>query len=308
MSAAPDILDEAAEWLVTLHAGSVSTEDRQAWMAWRARSAAHEQAWQRAEQLLGTLGGVPAALAMPALDRTRARRAALAKLAALLAVAPAAWGAWRWSESEGWTADYRSATGERREIRLDDGTRLTLDTGAAVDVRYDATQRIVVLRAGNLHITTASDPRPFEIHTRDGRLRALGTRFTVALRDGHSRLAVEEGAVRVTTEHDSQVVQAGEQTAFSGRGIDSPATRDPAASAWTRGMLMADGMPLGELIAELSRYRRGITRCDPAVARLRVSGTFPLADTDRSLAMLAATYPLRVATRLGGYWVSVGPL
>ncbi|MGB3436271.1 FecR/PupR family sigma factor regulator, partial [Achromobacter sp.] len=57
MSALDDsILDQAAEWLVVMHAGAVSAEDRRAWMNWRARSAAHEQAWLRAERLLGTLG------------------------------------------------------------------------------------------------------------------------------------------------------------------------------------------------------------------------------------------------------------
>lgn len=308
MSAMDDsILDEAAEWLVVMHAGAVSTEDRRAWMDWRARSAAHEQAWLRAERLLGTLGGLPPALAMPALNRPGSRRAALAKLAALLAVAPTAWGAWRWSESEGWTADYRSATGERRELRLDDGTRLTLDTASAVDVRYDSSQRTLVLRAGEIQIETAGDSRPFEVHTRDGRLRALGTRFTVRMQDEDTRLAVQEGAVRIATAHDTQVLNAGQQTAFSARRIDAAVTLDPAAIAWTRGMLLADGMPLGALVAELGRYRKGVTRCDPAVAALRVSGTFPLADTDRSLAMLAATYPVTVATRLGGYWVTVGP-
>ncbi|WYX12355.1 hypothetical protein WJ978_13795 [Achromobacter xylosoxidans] len=72
-------------------------------------------------------------------------------------------------------------------------------------------------------------------------------------------------------------------------------------------MLLADGQALGDVVAELARYRRGVVRCDPAVARLRVSGTFPLADTDRALAMLAATYPVAIASRLGGYWILVGP-
>lgn len=300
------LLDEAAEWLVALHAGAISTETRQAWMAWRARSPAHEHAWQRAERLMARLGDMPAALAMPALDRPRARRAALAKLAALLAVAPAAWGAWRWSDAEGWTADYRSATGERRDIRLDDGTRLTLNTGSAVDIRYDASQRTVLLRAGEIHIETAGDARPFEVRTRDGVLRALGTRFNVRQQDDHTRLAVQEGAVRVTTSQDLRVVQAGEQADVSARGIDA-APLDPAATAWTQGMLLADGQALGDVVAELARYRRGVVRCDPAVARLRVSGTFPLADTDRALAMLAATYPVAIASRLGGYWILVGP-
>lgn len=307
MSAANNpILDEAAEWLVVLHAGTVSADDHRAWMAWRARSPAHEHAWQRAERLMGQLGNMPAALAMPALDRPRARRAALAKLAALLVAAPAAWGAWRWSDAEGWTADYRSATGERRDLRLDDGTRLTLNTGSAVDIRYDAGQRTVLLRSGEIHIETAADPRPFEVRTRDGTLRALGTRFTVRQQDDHTQLAVQEGAVRITTGQDQRVLPAGEQADFSARGIDS-APLSPASGAWLQGMLLADAMPLGEVVAELARYRKGVTRCDPAVAHLRVSGTFPLADTDRALAMLAATYPVAVASRLGGYWVTLGP-
>lgn len=301
------LLDEAADWLVVMHAGAVSDQDRQAWLDWRARSAAHEQAWQRAERLLDTLGGVPAALAMPALDRPRTRRAAIAKMAALLLVAPAAWGAWRWSEAEGWTADYRSATGERRDIRLSDGTRLTLNTASAVDVRYDADGRTVLLRAGEIHIDTASDPRPFEVQTRDGTLRALGTRFIVRQEAEQTRLAVLEGAVRISNAREQRVIQAGEQTTFSARRIDAIVPASAADAAWTQGMLLADGMPLGRLIAELARYRKGVLRCDPAIAALRVSGAFPLGDTDRSLAMLAATYPVTVASRLGGYWVTLGP-
>lgn len=299
------ILDEAADWLVVMHAGTVSPQEHQAWLSWRARSDAHEQAWQRAERLMGTLGSMPAALAMPALDRPRARRATLAKLAALLLAAPAAWGAWRWSEAEGWAADYRSATGERRDIRLADGTRLTLNTASAVDVRYDAGQRTLLLRAGEIHIDTAADPRPFEVITRDGALRALGTRFTVRQADDGTHLAVLQGAVRITNARALRVINAGEQATFSTERISPTEPASPATSAWTQGMLLADGMPLGVLAAELARYRKGVLRCDPSVATLRVSGAFPLADTDRALAMLAATYPVVVASRLGGYWVTL---
>jgi transmembrane sensor len=63
-------------------------------------------------------------------------------------------------------------------------------------------------------------------------------------------------------------------------------------------------MPLGEWVAELGRYRRGVLRCDPAVAGLRVSGAFPLDDTDRALQLLADTFPVRHVWRTR-YWVSV---
>jgi transmembrane sensor len=41
------------------------------------------------------------------------------------------------------------------------------------------------------------------------------------------------------------------------------------------------------------------------VRALRVSGSFPLGDTDRTLTMLASTYPVDVQTRMRGYWITV---
>ena len=63
---------------------------------------------------------------------------------------------------------------------------------------------------------------------------------------------------------------------------------------------------LDRVIAELARYRRGHLSCDPAVAGLRVSGSFPLNDTDRALALLSQTLPVRLQgfTR---YWLQIVP-
>lgn len=93
------VLDEAAEWLMRLHDSGATDADRAACERWRQADPQHALAWERAERLLGKLGGLPAGLAMPALDRPRShraqRRAAVARLAALLAVAPAGWLAWQ---------------------------------------------------------------------------------------------------------------------------------------------------------------------------------------------------------------------
>ncbi|HAP26387.1 MAG TPA: iron dicitrate transport regulator FecR, partial [Achromobacter sp.] len=45
----PAILKEAAGWLVRLQSETLSAADRAALAHWRARSADHEAAWQRAE-------------------------------------------------------------------------------------------------------------------------------------------------------------------------------------------------------------------------------------------------------------------
>src|SRR5690606_11580505 len=91
------------------------------------------------------------------------------------------YGGYRHAHTAGWTADYRTATGEQRRSVLADGTQLQLNTASAVDVAYDANSRRLVLREGEILITTAPDPagRPFFVQTPQGIVQALGTRFSV---------------------------------------------------------------------------------------------------------------------------------
>src|SRR5690606_7993003 len=53
------ILDEAADWLVLFQSGEATDGDRARLARWRARSAAHEAAWQKAEGVLATFRQVP---------------------------------------------------------------------------------------------------------------------------------------------------------------------------------------------------------------------------------------------------------
>ncbi|MCY1509429.1 Protein FecR [compost metagenome] len=142
-----------------------------------------------------------------------------------------------------------------------------------------------------------------------GTLEALGTRFSVCKEaGGATHSAVLEGAVRITPERAAaRVLPAGQQARFTADGIDDFRPTDASVLAWTQGMLLADGMRLADFCAELSRYRPGLLQCDAAVAELRVSGAFPLADTDGVLRMLVSTYPVDAATRLRGYWVTLVP-
>lgn len=307
----PRVLEQAADWLMQLHSGTASAQQRRACERWRASDPEHARAWQRAEALLGKLGGLPPELAMPALDRSReldrssARRAALLKLAALLAVVP---GAWLLMEQQGWRHDYRTATGERRDITLPDGSRISLNTATTLDVQFDGAQRLLTLRRGEIAVHTGADAqrRPFLVATAEGRLEALGTQFSVRQDDGRTLLAVRESRVRVRARSGAQhIIPAGRQVAFTAAAIGEPAALDGAALAWQRGMLLADAMRLHDFALELGRYRPGIVRCDPRVADVRVSGAFPITDTDAALVMLVSTYPLAVRTRLGGYWVTL---
>jgi transmembrane sensor len=321
-----DILDQAADWLVRLQSGAATDGDRAAWERWRAQSPQHASAWNRAERLLSTLGELPPALAMPALDRPTdrparsTRRAAMAKLALLLGAAPATWAGWQWCEGpNGYKlgADHRTATGERREVLLADGSRVTLNTGSAIDVRYDTGQRLVHLRAGEILVQSHPDPspaqRPLRVQTTHGMLQALGTRFTVRQLDARTHVAVLEGAVRITPALPGAppaVLQTGEQASFTSDAVGAVSAADDTQAGWTQGLLLADRMRLADLAAELQRYRGGIVRCDPAVAELQVSGAYPVgsvADTERALVMLVTTYPVQARKRLRGHWLTFAP-
>lgn len=310
------ILEEAADWLMRLHSSSATDADHANFVRWRQSDPEHARAWTRAELLLKKFDGLPPALAMPALDRpiNTERRVALAKLAMLIAAVPLGWAAWRALETQTWSADYRTATGQRREIQLADGTQLTLNTASAVDVRFDASQRLVFLRAGEILVRTVPDTatvhRPLLVATAHGRLEALGTYFSVHQQEDRTRLAVFEGAVQVIPRNlhaSAVVVHAGQRNTFTADSIAQITETSAADIAWTRGMLMADNMRLADFIAELTRYREGFMQCDPAVADIRVSGAFPIADTNRALDMLASTYPVETRTRLRGYWVMLLP-
>lgn len=309
---------QAAQWFFLIQSGEATSADRMRWTQWREADPSHEAAWQRAEQVSRKFGMLPGRLSMPTLGRTvRAdRRAAVKTLALLLTAAPAGWLAWRASPAREWLADHRTATGERRELRLPDGTRIQLNTATAVDLAYDTKLRLVRLRAGEILIDTApdavasSDPayRPFVVETAQGRLKALGTRFVVRQHeDRRSHVAVLEGAVELRPDDArglAVVLRAGEQAGFSASAIDAVTPVGPEADDWSRGVLRARNMRLQDFLAELGRYRPGVLRCDPAVADLRLSGVFQLNDTGPVLDSLPQALPVDVLYRTR-YWVTV---
>ena len=168
-----------------------SEQDRADCARWRAQHPDHERACADPVGVRGQAGGRAAAggrscRAAPYPVRDGAAPLGLGALLAGSGYALRGTDAWR-----GVTADYHSGTGEIRALTLPDGTRLTLSTGTAIDLRFDANARLVVLLAGEILVATAPDPaatpRPFRVRGRHGTVQALGTRFTVRERRGCAR-------------------------------------------------------------------------------------------------------------------------
>jgi transmembrane sensor len=310
------VIQQAAIWLVKLHAGEMDDADERALRKWRMQAPEHERAWQAADDLARTFGMVPAGIGVQTLeDARRIRRRTLVRSVALLTMAtPATWLAWRvWGVEL--SADYRTAIGERRSYVLADGTRLLLNTGSAVDVVFDGQQRLVLLRTGEILLETGHPELsgrpvpPFFVQTAQGRVQALGTRFAVRTDESaeRTRIVVLEHAVEIrspTNSASGTFVQAGEQVDFTRDAIAAPRAVEPGATAWAQGAIVADRLRLEDFLAELSRYRPGVLRCAPEVAELRISGVFQAADTDSVLATLQQTLGVEVRMRTR-YWVTV---
>ncbi|QLF93955.1 FecR domain-containing protein [Pseudomonas sp. ABC1] len=302
------IAGEAADWVMRVQSRPLDERERQALEAWSQQSPMHACAWSRARQLLQISGQVPPALGRDALQRLHGlgRRRAMQTLALLIAAPPAAWLAWQ--RMPHWRADLSTDKGERRALQLSDGSQLVLNTDSAVDVAFDAEQRLLRLQRGEILVTTAHDPRRFVVETAQGRVRALGTRFSVRVLDERSRVAVFEHAVEITPHQSAALrLEAGRQAAFGAQEVNAAEPLADYADAWESGLFVANELRLDQLLDELSRYRSGILRVHPGVAAMRVSGTFPMGNDERALTLLEKTLPLRVS-RMSRYWVSVQPL
>ncbi|MNV69847.1 fec operon regulator FecR [compost metagenome] len=78
------------------------------------------------------------------------------------------------------------------------------------------------------------------------------------------------------------------------QGVQRLSIPAQTAAAWEQGQIQLHDQPLGDLILALRPYRRGYVRISPAAARQRVYGAYSLDDTDRTLAIVAETLPVRV--------------
>ena len=312
-----DVQQQAAEWLTVLMSDEASEAEHAAWQRWRGADPEHERAWQHIEAVSQRFNGLHRSAAAQALAGTQQkavngkRRQLLAWLGVVAGGGMLAAKAGAWDGVRALRADYRTATGERREVVLGDGSVLSLNTGSAVNVRFDASRRLIELLAGEILITSGhgtGSGAPLVVATREGQVRALGTRFAVRQQDDYSRVEVFESAVEVRLRSGGAplLLAAGRGVAFSRHALDAPHAIGAYAAAWSRGQLIVDDVTLGDFLADLARYRPGVIDCAPAVSQLRLSGVFPLADTQRILNMLPNSLPVQVRSRTR-YWVSVEP-
>lgn len=320
---ADNILDAAIQWQLLLDSGEATVADQQAWQAWLVAHPDHLRVWYQLDALDDELTILPRQAAAPVrqlLGKPRQRPAKKLAGSALgvLGLACCLTLFDRYQPLDGLLADYATGTGEQQQIHLPDNTVLYLNTRTAVDIHFDEQRRAIHLLHGELHIQSGhanpAEQRPLVVVTKEGSIRALGTRFVVHRDKRITRVDVTESAIMARPtgcSSEPTVSCATEQRVEAGYGLQldnhSEAFIKPSRSgidAWKDGLLVVENQRLDEVIAELARYRTGFITVSSDVAAMRMTGTLPVADSDFALTALTDALPVRLSRR-SSLWIHI---
>ena len=233
-SSSSSIEAEARQWLIRLDSDtSLSQADRAALSEWAGRSPAHHQElvrisafWneanvltelsiplqasasqtskdnQQAQKVSDSLGGFWSGLAgsvsgsVNAVANVFANKIAMSVTAMALVVVMVVNGPFatvNYSDSNG---IYVTAIGDVVSQTLADGTVLKINTDSQVQVDYSESVRKIRLLRGEAHFAVAHNKAwPFEVYAGKGRVKAVGTAFSVQLTDDMVEVLVSEGRV-----------------------------------------------------------------------------------------------------------------
>lgn len=299
-----------AEWVVCVHSGEMTPDQRCALDQWRAASSENDVDFRQAEtvwRLTGELADDPAIQAELAGLRRKARARVASwwwlpsarsrpAMAATIVVSIAAALILVSSRGTDW---HETKRGDRNVVQLPDGSSIDINTASRIGVRYSATDRDVALMRGEALFEVGHDPeRPFIVRARNGHVRALGTRFNVIAEGDLVTVTLLDGRVEVVARgvagEQSTKLGAGEAIAYGPQGIfvlAEPATASARRiDLWRKGKWASDGWPLERAIREHNRYaHKPIYIGDPKLAQKQVSGVFRIGDTDTFVTMVSRT-------------------
>lgn len=298
-------IKEASDWLARLMAGP-SDADRAAFLRWFDRSPAHKEAYEQACATWVEAGMADAASLRrltemgdgPAQAAPVTRRWAPAMALAAAVVLAVFVGTTYFSNRAG---IYETAIGERRDVVLADGSRVTLNTGTRLSVRG----RSIQLERGEAYFEVAHDPsQPFIVTTSAGAARAVGTAFDIrSINDARSLIVVTDGRVELTAPSQTPVqIAAGSAAEYGAPGITPRAVADVDSTlAWRRGRLVFRQAALRDVVREINRYSETpIIIGDPSIEQLEINGVFATDRIPDLVTALTRAGPVRVERRADG--------
>jgi transmembrane sensor len=310
---------EAQAWVARFASGQATSADIEALKEWYAQSPAHAAALNQVSRLWDVLGpageGVvrrnlsviyPPALAFG--GRRVARRAlvggALAASAAGIGYVLFRPPFGLWPSFAELTADYRTATGEQKQIALAAGVSIEMSAQTSIAVRSAAPDaRHVELIAGEAAILAMSEASgPVIVTAGGGRSIASEASFDVRYIGATVCVTCLEGTLRVEQGDAAQSLQPRQQLLYSARGMSGIRAVDPAVvTAWRDGFLVFHATPLTEAVEEINRYRAGkIILVDDALGQRLFNARFRIANVDEVVDQIRQVFGARITSLPGG--------
>lgn len=317
---ADEIEMQAAAWIALLEREDVTHEDRTELRRWLHASERHRAAFQSLAalwnelEILNELNDI--AQAHPYRQaRNTARRWRIVGVAASLVLAIAAGMMYYSLQAARSQQDgvFATAVGEQRSVELADGSTIKLNTNSRIEVAYSRQERLVLLTRGEAYFDVAkSMRRPFAVRASDNLVHAVGTAFSVRLRNKSAvEVTVEEGRVALASLAPERVgdqladdrlplaqLSAGQSTIFNKQVekiVQMPTSELDRKLAWRNGLLAYAGEPLAEVIEDISRYTDiRIEIVDHVLAVKPVAGYFRVGQIDALFESLELNFGVEV--------------
>ncbi|WP_080058410.1 FecR family protein [Spirosoma aerolatum] len=152
---------------------------------------------------------------------------------------------------------YQTAYGKIQEIKLVDGSVVTLNANSRLKVADNLADRPIreVWLEGEAYFDIAKRKgAKFIVHTSEAQIDVLGTEFNVNTRRDQTHVVLEEGRVQLSTDNQSMVVmKPGDMATVSpkNRQIQLKRVQPELYDAWRESYIILDGKSLPEIINSL---------------------------------------------------------
>jgi transmembrane sensor len=306
-----DIQAEAAAWIARLHGTGRTDEDDRSFQRWMAANVLHARAFERMTKLWEAAAGLESRVLENQWRRAQRTRETtrrfgllhgLGLACALVAVVMGAF----WFRNP----SIATAIGERRNLTLEDGTRLTLNTATHVRIQYGKTQRRLTLETGEVFLEVARQAeRPFIVSTENAEIKVLGTAFSIRDDRHETEVTLVEGKVTVTDSHHGEDLSQMQTpaaplvfTLLPGERLTLASARAPAldhpsvekVTAWRQGLVALERTSLRDAVEEMNRYSSTkLVIAQPGRSDVEVSGVFHAGDSEEFARALALTHGIR---------------
>lgn len=306
-----DPVDLALEWLLQIQQNPEDGQLRERLADWLASDDAHLIAYRKVEKVWGITGQLPlkqhpveslspVSTMQPARSVPNRRRRLARAIAAAAACCTLALLVQHLYPTL--RADVVTATGERREVQLPDGSQLSLDAQSSIAFDFADGRREVRILGGQAYFEVVKDSaHPFRVLTDQLSITVTGTAFNVdSIRQ---RVNVTEGSVRVSGPHSAETsLLPGQGVELSPEGAmqsnDQPIGQ---VAAWRQGRLILRQERIADAVDALRPYCRDVLLLrDKEFGEKRITGVYDLEDPDNALRAILRTH--------GGELLRVGPI